>query len=169
MKLPLMNIPSFEEDEILKRLHKDDVMLEFGAGGSTLHFSNYVKKYNSIEHVGEWATKVKDLAEDNTTVIHAPCYYVDNNVHCDYDCLEEKKRWSSYFEAAKLFEEKYYNKVFIDGRARAYCAIDVLKYIDKESIVFIHDYGRMKYHKLVETYYNKIHSIGSLAIFRKKD
>ena len=35
---------------IEKYLTKDKVMLEWGAGGSTLYFSQLVKEYYSIEH-----------------------------------------------------------------------------------------------------------------------
>ena len=43
--------------------------------------------------------------------------------------------------------------ILIDGRARTDCAYKVLNYIDKGSIVFIHDFWpRSEYHKVFEWY-----------------
>ena len=50
-----MNIPrqpwmsKQEIDLILSFLNKEDIMLEYGCGGSTMFFPNYVKEYYSIE------------------------------------------------------------------------------------------------------------------------
>tara|TARA_Y100000310_G_scaffold65582_1_gene61073 strand:- start:2977 stop:3189 length:213 start_codon:yes stop_codon:yes gene_type:complete len=44
---------------ISKYLNSKKVMLEWGAGGSTVYFSKLVKQYISIEHNLEWYNKVK--------------------------------------------------------------------------------------------------------------
>ena len=45
-------------------LNKTDTVLEYGSGGSTTHFSKYVKHYYSIEHNKEWYEKVKNESND---------------------------------------------------------------------------------------------------------
>ena len=45
---------------IIAFLNKEQSMLEWGCGGSTMLFSKYVKKYYSIEHNKEWYDKVND-------------------------------------------------------------------------------------------------------------
>jgi hypothetical protein len=62
-----------------------------------------------------------------------------------------------------------YDKILIDGRARAYCAIEVFEYLKDDGVLLIHDYiGRKKYHDIVENKYEKIKTINSLGIFKKK-
>ena len=41
---------SSETDVIKSFLDKDKIMFEYGSGGSTLYFSNYVKHLYSAEH-----------------------------------------------------------------------------------------------------------------------
>ena len=50
-------------------LKKDDIMLEWGAGGSTLHFSELVKEYHSIEHDKKWYEKVLKDIPKNTKLL----------------------------------------------------------------------------------------------------
>lgn len=52
-----------------------------------------------------------------------------------------------------------FDKVLVDGRARASCAEYVLKFLHPDSLVFIHDYQeRFFYHGVVERYYTKVRS-----------
>jgi len=165
----LYSITDREKEAILDNLNPQDIMLEYGSGGSTLLFSKYVQSYNSVEHDKDWYEKIKPLVSENTTLVHANCYYKNNNVHCDYNSEEERDKWRSYYEGVKLLKKNYYNKVFIDGRARAYCALEVIKYIDDQSLVFIHDYvGRAYYHNLVEQKYDRVDLIDSLVILKLK-
>lgn len=60
-----------EIDMVEKYLDKDFIMLEYGSGGSTLHFSRYVKEYYSIEHDFFWFNKIKsEITNPNTTIYY---------------------------------------------------------------------------------------------------
>ena len=60
-------------------------------------------------------------------------------------------------------------KILIDGRARAYCALEVYDYLKDDGLLFVHDYiGRKKYHPIIEGRYEKINLVNSLVIFKKK-
>jgi len=48
-----------EIDAIMATLKPDTVMLEWGSGGSTLHWSKHVKKLHSIEHIAIWRDQVE--------------------------------------------------------------------------------------------------------------
>ena len=41
-------------ETVVKYLNENDIMLEYGAGGSTMYFPKYVKDYYSIEHEEKW-------------------------------------------------------------------------------------------------------------------
>ncbi len=50
-----------------------------------------------------------------------------------------------------------FDRVLVDGRARAACAEYVLKYLHKDSYVWIHDYiDRPFYHEVARQYYNQV-------------
>tara|TARA_R110000787_G_C13280268_1_gene432426 strand:+ start:221 stop:754 length:534 start_codon:yes stop_codon:yes gene_type:complete len=164
---PLMSKKEYEF--LLSIFKQNDTVLEFGAGMSTLHFSTNVKSYISIEHDHIWFSNIKQKAQSNVSLYHADCFYKNNNVHCDYTSDTEKERWRPYFEMVHNIPKQKYSKVFIDGRARAYCATEVFDYLDDDGLLIIHDYsGRYKYHNIVESLYKKNNIIDSLAVFSKK-
>lgn len=164
--------PMMTNDEfnlMVKYLTKDDTMLEFGSGGSTKHISNIVKNLYSLEHDKKWFEKVKEAVSDNVDLRHVTCHFPNNNVHCDYEDDRHKQYWEPLITGAKIFNIDRFDKVLIDARARAYCAIDILKYIDSDSIVFIHDYmNRPKYHNIVETYYKIIEHKQTMVVLKKR-
>lgn len=47
-------------------LNDSKVVLEYGCGGSTLHYSKFVKKYISIENVPGWYEKINNRKRENT-------------------------------------------------------------------------------------------------------
>lgn len=152
-----MDMTLEEIGAISSRLNKTDIMLEYGCGSSTNYFSTYVKEYHSIEHVKEWADGVREQKNSNVNIYHAPCHYVNNDIHCDYASDTEREKWRDYFTYTSTLDIQKIDKVLIDGRARAYVAADILKYLTEDSVVFIHDYAnRSKYHGIVESLYNTI-------------
>lgn len=139
-------------DLITKYLKPKDIMLEYGAGGSTLYFSKYVKTYVSIEHDNEWIKKIQSIINCEPNIeLH---YCAPNNPiklpvsrgsHVDF------KNYINYIDTIQY---KHYDVVLIDGRARQYCAQKILNYIDKDSIVFVHDFFERKRYYSIKQYYN---------------
>ena len=56
-------------------------------------------------------------------------------------------------------DNKIYDVVLIDGRARTDCAFKILHYIKYESIVFIHDYWKRSRYQVITEYYDVIDSV----------
>ena len=46
-------------------LRPEHTVLEYGSGGSTIHFSSQVKKYYSIEHNADWSVEIRPRLSDN--------------------------------------------------------------------------------------------------------
>lgn len=171
--LPLME--QKEIDVILSYLKPDDIMFEWGSGGSTLYFPKFVKEYYSVESQKHWYTMVKSFVLKDKSIkqkIHIkyvpiPPYNWDTNNHT-------KEEFKEYIEYIGTLPVSIFNKILIDGenKTRAFCAIESLKYIDKESIVFIHDYfNRRNIYSMIEEYYDiidKIEEGPSLVVLRKK-
>lgn len=142
-----------EIEHIISTLDIQDTMLEYGSGGSTLLFSKYVTEYYSVEHVEEWHKKVTlELGKKpNVYYYHVP-WDKPRTIPTKYE------EFKTYIEKPAKFNLKF-NKVFIDGRARQYCAKFILPYLQEDALVFIHDFfKRPQYHGVLE-WYDIVHKI----------
>ena len=176
------NIHPKEIDLIQSYLSDKKIMLEYGCGGSTTIFPRYVKKYYSIEHNLDWfwnvqqeiyndkldnveihlcdipkgvPTKREEFWERYDDNILYASEHLDTNIPSFEDCVYPKDKyvWMEYIDYVDKLNVKLFDVVLIDGRARTDCAYKVLNYIDKGSIVFIHDFWpRSEYHKVFEWY-----------------
>ena len=141
-----------EIDFVISNLDSNDTMVEWGSGGSTVLFSNYVNKYISIEHVEDW---YKNVSNEITKYPLLDITY--KHIEPDFPRTKptQYREFKTYIEYPGSLDMKF-DKVFIDGRARAQCAEFILPYLKKDSIVFIHDYfTRPQYHG-VEKFYDVI-------------
>lgn len=152
-------------------LKKDYTFLEYGAGGSTLHFSKFVNKYISIEHDKNWIDKISsaNLLSKNTTIYYCPSNNTSLKLPVWSGSYEDFYNYINYVDNIDI---KKYDVILIDGRARQYCAKKLLSYIDNNSIVFVHDFfERKRYHSILN-YYTLIDKDDkqqpSLAVFHKK-
>ena len=72
--------------------------------------------------------------------------------------------WKKYFQA---YQSKYNaDIIFIDGRFRVICGLDIFPKIRNDTLVLFHDYDRDIYH-ILENYYIKVGKWGSLSVFSK--
>lgn len=130
---------------------KSSDMLEYGCGGSTLYFSQFVNTYTSIEHDSEWFKKVYPHVSENTTL------------------LLRDKNTDEYYNF--LCTGKNYDYILIDGRNRVRTAEVMLDYISCNSYVFLHDYfNRPQYHA-VRKWYKEIAGVfdgQSVVVLQKK-
>eukprot|EP00884_Botryococcus_braunii_P019139 jgi/Botrbrau1/5909/Bobra.0366s0085.2 len=139
-------------------LDENNTMLEYGSGFSTLWFSQFVKSYYSIEHARDWYTRIKEKIHSLPNVQYKlaavdPGYkgWQGGFSEGNYEQFEE------YIKAVDAFGVPKFDRILIDGRARAFCAKYILKYLHKNSYVFIHDYiARTLYHENVDAYYTKV-------------
>jgi len=167
MKIENPCMHKLELDFITSFLNKNQIMLEYGSGWSTIFFKNLVSKLYSIEHSKGWFEKIKPLIPD-VNYKHVLLPHADG-LRCDYKLDEHKQIFKPYYTAFKDFNVDYFDVVFIDGRARAYCAKEILNYIDCSTLVFIHDYTiRDWYFPIVESYY-KIKSKQKTMVLLQKN
>jgi len=156
-----MNVPWLSPNQtiaILKLLKPHHIMLEWGAGGSTLLFSPFVKQYYSIEHIKEWFFRVKD-----ELIKHK----IGHNVVL-YGVKVLNNDFTDYFLKVEHLDVPKFDIVLIDGRSRVNCSIKLLPYITKDSIVLLHDSEREKYQSILK-YYNLLSEVENLYILNKKN
>ncbi len=143
---PLMN--EHEYRFIEKYLNKNDILLEYGSGNSTIYFSGIVNKVLSIEHDIDWINSLKK-------VINA---YDINNIELIYQAAHTPDpkpcRYAQFKDYIHLPATKglKFTKVLIDGRARKYCAKYLYDIIDENVVVFIHDFNRSDYQMAIKYY-----------------
>lgn len=183
-----------ETECLVKYLTDDDVFFEWGAGGSTINFPILVKEYFSVENNYEWFNKtIESLNKKNISNAHV--YYkkihdlkyddhldnesqnllkLTNNVQFKdgkyYAIMRgEPIDWHCYIDYVNAISlpNKKFSKVFVDGRARVFCAYKALNYLTEDGIVFIHDFLRPRYHSVLD-YYTKIDQVDSLIVLKKK-
>jgi len=152
---------------IEKYLKKEDILLEWGSGSSTLYWSSLVKKILSVEHDVDWINQLKQIFPlydvNNVKMYHIPSHTPDP-IPCRYE------QFKDYIEFPKKQKFKF-TKVLIDGRARKYCAKSIYDMIDDDVIIFIHDFNRPDYQKTLK-YYDIIEQLtkgqGIAALKKKK-
>tara|TARA_B100001248_G_scaffold252230_1_gene228163 strand:- start:713 stop:1249 length:537 start_codon:yes stop_codon:yes gene_type:complete len=160
-----MNVPQTpwmsrsEIELILSFLQKEDVMLEYGCGGSTMLFPKYVKEYHSIESDKSWADSVTKIMPKNVNMHCVPVIRPDdpNQKHAvKWDQLYTTKMYHAYKDYIETGSkiEKTFSKILIDGRARPQCARYMYDFIDDDCIIFMHDWhpGRKHYRSILEKY-----------------
>ena len=135
-----------KEIECIKSyLNKDNIMLEIGAGSSTLYYPKYVKEYYSIEHMMKWYKLVKNMLRKypdiNKKVI---LKYISSDL--DIMSTEDSSlKYSTYIDYINKLDVPKFDIILIDGAARDHCAMESIKHMDKNSILFFHDYYTKKY------------------------
>lgn len=151
-----------ERSLIEDNLNKDHIMLEWGSGGSTISFAPLVKKIYSIEHDPAWFRKVDSLKANNVDY-----FLVESNRGRSADDTP-KEDFIDYINKVDDLNVDRFDVVFIDGRARKYCAEKVLKYIDENSLVFIHDFERPRYRNYVKDFLDIAEERQRMALLKKR-
>jgi len=130
----------------------DKDVLEWGSGGSTNFFSQFVKHWDTVEHDAVWASKIKQQALKGVDYHSVPINWkASTRRDGNYDEFKE------YVEFPKTLN-KQWDVIFIDGRARVACAESVLRnhLLKKDGIVVVHDWERDHTNKDPDSNYKKM-------------
>ena len=127
---------------VAKYLKDIDNYLEWGSGGSTLNFAKFAKRrVVSIEHQKPWCEempeKIRAKGLDKLVELRCQSNGMGNEREGTYE------EFKAYVDEIKKLNEKTWDFVFIDGRARVSCARRVLSYLKDTSIVVVHDFERV--------------------------
>jgi hypothetical protein len=158
-----------EEIRLIKSyLGKDKNFFEWGAGGSTIEFSKYVKEYYSVEHDFDWYNIVFKNVGKNVHLFYIP----PNTPDLEWFPPFEEGKASDFKSYIKFVHKivssgKKFDLVLVDGRARVDCALEVLPYLQEKAVVFIHDFEREYYWKVLK-YYEIVSIVDKLAVLRIK-
>ena len=160
------SLPIFLENKLiafLSFMKPNLTYFEFGSGGSTNVASYYKLNVYSVESDKLWHNKLK---ESN---INATYLTIDLKTEVNGWGFPGKNTsvedWKKYFQA---YQSKYNaDIIFIDGRFRVICGLDIFQKIRNDTLVLIHDYNNRKIYHILEKYYIKVGMWGSLSAFFK--
>lgn len=132
--------------ELLKQAENDDVLevLEWGSGGSTYFFTNFLRDNNinytwtSLEYNALWYQKVSEsLSGDKHT--NLVLFDVGNN-----NLKQRNISMDEYVNYPETLHKKF-NIIFIDGRKRRRCVLKSKNLLKQNGVVFLHDAQRKYY------------------------
>lgn len=156
-----------EISAIKSHLDKDDLMFEWGCGGSTLTFSLQVNKYHSVEHTKQWYDKIKTQTPKNVVLYHvnpnepnwtpSKVKWTTDNGRGEgkekevMDSFKKEFPFSPWWSARRYYQfcdyvnkikltNLTFNKILIDGRARTACCYRCYEYLNDDGLLFVHDY-----------------------------
>lgn len=139
------------EAELLNLRKSELNILEWGSGGSTVHFTRFLKAHGiryrwlSIEHDIQWEQKVREFLAGDTSVdircipagaTPETCRTVPMNEYVDYP--------------ATLMQS--FDVILVDGRKRRRCLLAARRLVSSDGVVFLHDAQRSYYHSAFKVY-----------------
>lgn len=142
---------------ITEKLNKNSIMLEFGAGFSTLYYPLLVKDYYSIESQIKWVLYLNNYMRcHNKDYSNVELYYVPIiKISSDIAILN----YNISDIIIHNLDVKYFDVVLIDGITRERSIVVILPFIDNNSLVIFDNYNEQRYlycHDIVEKYYEVI-------------
>ena len=152
------------------------VYAEFGMGGSTLlALESGVRDIVSVESNDDWIKHVENDPNVRNYVnqgARLQTVYVDiasdpNNWGMPRD-QSKRENWPLYSSALDGKLNATFDVILVDGRFRVACALKSIKLMNEKTLLLIHDYvQRPRYHQ-VEQFLDKVNTIDTLCVFRKK-
>lgn len=156
------------------------VFLEYGSGGSTIHFLKKNKKVFSVESNPEFyrfMSSIKLVSSATGKNLHYK--FIDlgpTNKWGDPLTRDSEADWPEYYAGIWRDIDPVKDKVdvvFIDGRFRVCCCLysllKALEYNWRETIFIMHDFTKREQYKTVLEFLDEYKSTTTLAAFRIKE
>ena len=141
-KIPWINFSAIKY--LKKIINKNNIVFEWGSGGSTLFFSEKVKKIISVEYNQTFYSLMKEKLDKKNTSLRM---------------IKRNKNKTNYIEEIKKFPKNHFDIIVIDGRDRVKCCKIAKNFIKKGGFIIVDNMERERY--------KKIYSI--LTDFEKKE
>lgn len=138
-------------ESVLLSYGKHVDVLEWGSGGSTVHFTRFLRSkgvsytWTSIEYNRDWYERISGIVKDDKN-IKLTLFDVGNT--------ELKQRYipmDEYVAYPRMLGVKY-DVIFVDGRKRRRCLLEASKLLRPKGIVLLHDARRTYYHRAFSAY-----------------
>lgn len=136
--------------EIMDRLQPVHI-IEWGCGFGTLYYAKHYQNFQSwvsIEHVREWADKIRSMNSDpRLEIIHVPANSSQMADPYNEGSYEEFRDYVDYTDQLGTADF-----IMIDGRARVDCLRKAYEKLSSYGVVIVHDANRRYYDKYRELF-----------------
>lgn len=137
-------------------------VLEFGSGGSTVHFSPMVKQWFSIEHNYKWFQDLQPFPPNCFVYFAPPDFH-----HFGFQPAQPGQFYHYTRIYTRLINKKI-DLLFVDGRDRVEVVRQNKGHLKKGGLVLVHDFDRERYQPLrSEAGIRYVQTVDRLGVFRK--
>ncbi len=168
---PVLTFPEKEAAFLKHHYHSARVILEYGAGGSTLVAARLPGRYViSVESDRRWAMGLQQQIDEEKLSHGAVIQYCDIGPTGDWGRPMDETHWRRYYRyPCDIWSRDFFRHpdvVLIDGRFRAACFVATFLRITRPVSVLFDDYvDRAAYH-IVEKLAKPVAIAGRMAHFR---
>ena len=145
-------------------LNPEMTVFEFGSGGSTIFIGRKVKKVISVEYQRLWFVKVLinllyyKIFNFKLHLVTPEVKSSNNKYYVSSDPIFKKLNFKNFALAIDEYPDKYFDLVFVDGRARNGCIKHAIRKIKKNGYLLLDDSHRELYNlgkELLKRYKSK--------------
>jgi hypothetical protein len=157
-----------ETDVFLHFLKCSDSYVEFGAGGSTVAASKYVKKrVISLDSSVEWLDNVRNACAGNS--IDPELYHIDLGSIGEWGYPTDhntKHKWPEYYEFIWTVDGSCDADLYIiDGRFRVASFAQAVLHCRSDSIICFHDFASRPQYRCVYDLAREILAVEDISFF----
>ena len=170
---PELTLPKIEADVLRDAYARADVILEYGAGGSTVMAAEMAgKRVVSVESDRDWAQMMQDWFADNRPAkdTEVDVIWADIGPTKEWGHPKDTGGWQRYAQYPlgvwDLPEFVQPDVVLVDGRFRAGCAMATALRTTKPVQLFVDDYKPRKQYHAIEEFLGAPRLIGRMAEFK---
>lgn len=166
---PVVTLPEVEGQALATALHKAEVVLEFGSGGSTLMAAEMGKTVISVESDAEWLDGLRDWFARHPAKVEVVLHHADIGPTGKWGMPTGPKAFRKFpGYALEIWDHprfRHPDLVLIDGRFRPSCLLATAFRITRPVTVLFDDYiGREAYHG-IEAMFRPTALYGRMAEF----
>jgi hypothetical protein len=149
--------------------------LEFGTGGSTLFAYNTpnIEKIITVESDKMWIKNISDSIKNYKNIKKQIIFdYVDIGKVSSWGYPISKMKNENFSNYSNQVFKRYkndYDLVFVDGRFRIACTLQVILNCKADTKIIIHDFNNRLYYHILYKYLDIIYSVDTLVLFSIKD
>lgn len=165
-----------KEFELLKEFTKaGGKVVEFGSGGSTIFFLSKGKTVYSVESDSGFIGYLQTfpLIKKKITAKKLYMYHADIGETVTWGVPKDHSKvsdWPLYYKAVwRKFNIQNPDIVLIDGRFRVMCALNSIPYINRDTVVMVHDFSKREHYKVIFDFFDLVKEVESLVVLKLKE
>mgnify|MGYP003625913499 FL=1 len=173
VKRPELTMPQAEADLLRREYAAAEVILEYGAGGSTLVAAEMAEKQVfAVESDQGWIAMMRAWFAANPPLSPVTLHHGDIGPTVDWGRPKSESQWRKFLNYPLTIWDHpalvQPDLVLIDGRFRVGCFLATMMRITRPVTLLFDDYANRKAYHIVEEFQKPAECIGRMARFEVK-